>query len=494
MPRPIHAARREYPKLARGRDVKPSPAALAKDWLHHHDALWVEEWSCFVLRRKGEPAYRVIDGERFARALSRWCDLHFPAQRVTQAFCRDAAWCAASLAHPSHVLDEAPTRHAAFADCLLDLYTMEPVPLGTAPTVIGFDSSLADVMAAKSPMWDEYLRTAFVADDGVTESPALVASFRETCGTLLLSSRAVSCAVFLYGPTAGNGKSTCLDVFRGVFGKEMTSALSLSSIVENRFASAHLLGKLFNFCGEVGTKYARHDLFKSIVTGDLIPAERKFGSSFEFVPEVRMFFAVNSVPTFEGMDNGLMRRMRMYPMRADFRGRKGKDGLAKRIVREERDGVLRWVIGGARALRDNGYAFSDAANAAIAETMERFERESSAVMRFVADRGWRHMPSCEPVPVARVFADYVRWCEEVKCKVANENTFAAEFVRVTRCGERFDHRHAVTENGVVRRAVLKSLRVAVVDVHPTETPTLPLPVTDCAGCLEGRGVCMAHGF
>lgn len=468
--------------------MKPSPAALAKDWLNGHDALWVTEWSCFVVRFPGDVAYRLLDGEKFARALSQWCDLHFPAQRMTQAYCKDAAWCASSLVRPVHVTDQVPTKHAAFTDCLLDLYTMEPVPLGTAPTVIGFDASLEAVLSAESPLWDEYLRTAFVEDDGVTASPALVASFRETCGTLLLASRSVSCAVFLYGPTAGNGKSTCLDVFRGVFGKEMTSALSLSSIVDNRFASAHLLGKLFNFCGEVGTKYARHDLFKSIVTGDLIPAERKFGSNFEFVPEVRMFFAVNSVPTFEGMDNGLMRRMRMYPMRADFRGRKGKDGLAKRIVREERNGVLRWVIEGARALRDNSYAFTDGANEAIAQTMERFERESSAVMRFVADRGWRHMPSAAPVAVATVFADYVRWCEEVKCKVPNENTFTAEFIRVTRCGERFDHRHPVTENGVVRRANLKSLRVAVVDVHPTETPALPLPLDEGIRTTDGKKI------
>lgn len=468
--------RKEYKSIAGGKDVKPMPSTLAKDWLANHDALYVEEWKCFVVRDGGRNHYRVVRDVQLSRVISRWADRKFPSLRVTKSYCADAVWSAASLTHPSHVISP-PTKHAAFDDCLLDLYAMEPVPSESAPTVIGFGFPFSEVMAAEGKMWHEYLRSTFVFEDGVTHDPALARSFQETAGTLLLASRAVSCAVFLYGPTAGNGKSTMLDVLRGILPRELTSALSIPSLVDNRFASSHLLGKKFNFCGEIGTKYAKSDLFKSIVTGDLIPAEYKHGENFEYVPEAAMWFAVNSIPTWEGIDDGLMRRMRMYPFRADFKG-KGRriDGLASKIVEREPKAVLRWMIEGARRLRDNGYAFSEEADEAIRPSMESLERESSAVLRFVADRGYRHSPVAS-VPTADVFRDYLDWCDEVRCKTMNENNFRNDFRRVTRCGAPFDDRHRVVEGGKVSDKVLKSFAVTKVSPAVAPSPQQPFLTT-----------------
>ena len=477
---PKTAPRKPYPHLEGSATAKPLPSFTALDWLAWHDALWVEEWRCFVVRAEGDHCHRLLPPEKLAKKMARWAVRKFPALRVTSSFCRDMAWNAAALAEPSHQIDP-PVRHAAFTDCVLDLYTLEKLPIGSHPTVIGFDLALADVEKAEGPMWDEYLETVFVDSEG-NHDPALLASFHEAAGTLLLASRAVSCAVFLYGPTAANGKSTMLDVLTGTLGRHLCSAMSIASLTDNRFALSNLIAKLFNFCGEIGSRYAKHDTFKSVVTGDLVSAEFKFGETLDYVPHVRLWFAVNAIPTWDGVDAGLIRRMRAFRFGASFKG-KQEGRAAARIVKNERAAVLRWLLDGARKLRDNGYAFSDEADAAIGPMMEEFERESSAVRRFVTERGWRHDQDTVPVKTADIYADYRRWCDDAGSKPSNDNNFMTEFRRVTGCGDTFDHRHDVIEKGVTMRKMLKSLRMT-----RTEKPE------PCRNCADTSVVCTEHGM
>lgn len=87
-----------------------------------------------------------------------------------------------------------------------------------------------------------------------------------------------------------NGKSTYLDMIAQLLGGENTTALDLKELGD-RFKTAELFGKLANIGDDIGDEFiANPAIFKKVVSGDRVNAERKGQDPFDFTCYAKQLF------------------------------------------------------------------------------------------------------------------------------------------------------------------------------------------------------------
>lgn len=83
------------------------------------------------------------------------------------------------------------------------------------------------------------------------------------------------CFIF-YGPTASNGKSTLIEIINAMIGYENICHISVHQLLR-RFTIAEITDKLLNTETEISTDTVTStEIFKKIISGDIISAERKY--------------------------------------------------------------------------------------------------------------------------------------------------------------------------------------------------------------------------
>lgn len=117
-----------------------------------------------------------------------------------------------------------------------------------------------------------------------------------------------------------NGKSTFLDMIKTMLGIENISSLDLKELSE-RFKNAELSGKLANIGDDISSEYIPNaSVFKKLVTGERIQAERKGQDPFEFNNYSKFLFSANDIPRLGGAKESyaIIRRLVIIPFEAKF--------------------------------------------------------------------------------------------------------------------------------------------------------------------------------
>jgi putative DNA primase/helicase len=117
-----------------------------------------------------------------------------------------------------------------------------------------------------------------------------------------------------------NGKSTFLDMVGNLLGEENTSNLDLCEI-GHQFRTAEIMGKLANIGDDINDEWVSNTaIFKKVVSGDVITAERKGKDPFKLRSFAKFFFSANSLPRIgRGKDSGaVLDRLVIIPFTATF--------------------------------------------------------------------------------------------------------------------------------------------------------------------------------
>ena len=117
-----------------------------------------------------------------------------------------------------------------------------------------------------------------------------------------------------------NGKSTFLDMVGTLLGEENTANLDLCEI-GSQFKTAELSGKLANIGDDINDEYISNTaIFKKVVSGDVITAERKGKDPFKLRSFAKFFFSANSLPRLgKGKDSSaVLDRLVVIPFDAKF--------------------------------------------------------------------------------------------------------------------------------------------------------------------------------
>lgn len=123
---------------------------------------------------------------------------------------------------------------------------------------------------------------------------------------------------FIFTGDKSNGKSTFLAMIRTMLGEGNISTLDLKELNE-RFKTAEIYRKLANIGDDIDDDFISNTaIFKKLVSGDAVTAERKGEHPFNFVNYAKLIFSANSLPRTKDKTGAVLDRLIIIPFNATF--------------------------------------------------------------------------------------------------------------------------------------------------------------------------------
>lgn len=140
----------------------------------------------------------------------------------------------------------------------------------------------------------------------------------EVIGYTFYSKNELGKSFIIIGDKA-NGKSTFLKIMMYLLGENNISALSLEDITNSRFRLYEVNGKLLNIGDDIGSSYIpESEIFRKVVTGDVIVAEKKGKDPIKFNCYAKFLFSANEIPKIKDPTGATARRIIIIPFKNSF--------------------------------------------------------------------------------------------------------------------------------------------------------------------------------
>ena len=269
----------------------------------------------------------------------------------------------------------------AFNNGVYDLVTGELKPFST------------DIVITNKIPWD-YKPDAYseLADSTLNKlacgDAAIRALLEECIGYCFYRRNELGKAFILTGDKS-NGKSTFLDCVKAILGDRNISALDLKELGD-RFNTSMMFGKLANIGDDIGDDFlqgSQVSVFKKIVTGNRIKAERKGQDPFEFNPFIKLLFSANDIPRMKDKTGAVLRRLVIIPFNATFT-RADPDfdvNIKYKLIQQDSvEYLIRLGIAGLDRVRKNqGFTLSGK----VQDQLDEYEEENNPIVGFIRSTG-----------------------------------------------------------------------------------------------------------
>lgn len=232
-------------------------------------------------------------------------------------------------------------------------------------------------------------------------------------------------AVMLYGQSGSNGKSTLLNMVTQLLGRENASFLSLQDTAE-RFRLMDIYGKAVNIGDDIpDTYFPDSSLFKKLVTGENVMAERKGQDPVSFRPYAKLFFAMNALPPVNDKSRAFFSRILLVPLNNDFSKLDKQDRTLKDRIwsQEEMEYLTRLAMDGLKRLFVQG---DFTRPLCVTRAMSEYQIECNPVLGFLSE-----YDDVVGQPTLKVYDDFRNWCqangrkEISRCKFSREVCYQA---------------------------------------------------------------------
>jgi len=273
----------------------------------------------------------------------------------------------------------------------------------------------ADVVITNKIPWD-YNPDAYsdLADNTLNKlacDDVTIRSLLEECIGYCFYRRNELGKAFILTGDKSNGKSTYLSCVKVILGEINTSSLDLKELGD-RFSTSMMFGKLANIGDDIGDDFLQGSqvaMFKKVVTGDRIKAERKGQDPFEFNPFIKLLFSANDIPRMKDKTGAVLRRLVIIPFNAAF----SKDDpdydpyiKYKLIQQESMEYLIMLGIGGLKRILEN-QEFTKSAK--VQSQLDEYEEENNPIIAFIADCGEEMI---ENEPTNEVYKRYQLFCAD----------------------------------------------------------------------------------
>ena len=143
---------------------------------------------------------------------------------------------------------------------------------------------------------------------------------------------------------------------------------------------------------------------KAVTGQDLITCRFLYGEFFSYLPQFKIWMAMNHKPIIRGTDHAIWRRIRLIPFTQSFTGRADL-ALGEKLL-AELPGILNWALEGLRAWQREGLGTAKA----IDEATNAYRRESDLVSQWLlecvsVDRGG-------VMSAKAAYESYRDWCKD----------------------------------------------------------------------------------
>lgn len=298
----------------------------------------------------------------------------------------------------------------AFNNGVYDLVTGELKPFST------------DIVITNKIPWDynpdAYFELADKTLNKLACDDAAIRALLEECIGYCFYRRNELGKAFILTGDKNNGKSTFLDIVKTILGDKNISALDLKELGD-RFNTSMMFGKMANIGDDIGDDFlqgSQVSIFKKIVTGNRIKAERKGQDPFEFNPFIKLLFSANDIPRMKDKTGAVLRRLVIIPFNARF-SKYLPDGVTidpdfdpfikyKLIQKESIEYLIKLGVEGLkRVITNNEFTKSDK----VQNQLDEYEQENNPILAFINDTG---VDMIENEPTADVYKRYQVFCAD----------------------------------------------------------------------------------
>lgn len=310
------------------------------------------------------------------------------------------------------IVDEKPAadaRYIAFLNGVLDIVTGSLLPFSP------------DLVVTNQIPWN-YMPDAYneLADKTLNKlscGDQVIRSLLEECIGYCFYRRNELGKAFILTGDKSNGKSTFLDCVKAILGEQNVSALDLKELGD-RFSTSMMFGKLANIGDDIGDDFlqgSQVSIFKKVVTGNRIKAERKGQDPFEFNPYIKLLFSANDIPRMKDKTGAVLRRLVIIPFNARFsktlpNGEPDPDYnpfIKYELVEQSSlEYLIRLGVEGLKRILEND-EFSKSEK--VQQQLDEYEEENNPIIAFIADCG---VEMIENEPTADVYKRYQVFCAE----------------------------------------------------------------------------------
>ena len=210
---------------------------------------------------------------------------------------------------------------------------------------------------AKAPTWDAFLKDIFLGNQAVIDY------VQRAIGYSLTGSTAEQCIFYEHG-AGDNGKSTFIEAIGGVIGEDYMIPVDKEAVLhadknKGRGATPELVqlrGKRLGYISENDDdRVLDEGRIKALSGSGKTNARDLYESNAVFVNTTKIWFDLNTLPKFNGVDDGIARRPRVIPF--DWRvPPERKDRRLPEKLLAEAQGILAWIVQGAVAWNRAGLA------------------------------------------------------------------------------------------------------------------------------------------
>lgn len=279
--------------------------------------------------------------------------------------------------------------------------------------------------------------------------PAIRALLEECIGYCFYRRNELGKAFILTGDRQ-NGKSTFLDVVKAILGENNISALDLKELGD-RFTTSMMFGKLANIGDDIGDDFlqgSQVSIFKKVVTGNRIKAERKGQDPFEFNPFIKLLFSANDIPRMKDKTGAVLRRLVIIPFNARFTK---DDPDYKPFIKYDliEQSSIEYLItlgihGLKRVLENQDFTTSKK----VEKSLEEYEEENNPILAFIKDQGTEMIIN---QPTNEVYKRYQLFCADNSMQPMSNIVFSKQLNKRLNLEV-----NVVKLNGKTRRVFIKT--------------------------------------
>lgn len=304
------------------------------------------------------------------------------------------------------IVDEkkpADARYIAFTNGVLDIVTGNMLPFSP------------DLVVTNQIPWnyvpDAYNELADKTLNKLSCGDVVIRSLLEECIGYCFYRRNELGKAFILTGDRNNGKSTFLDCIKVILGEGNISALDLKELGD-RFSTSMMFGKLANIGDDIGDDFLQGSqvaVFKKVVTGNRIKAERKGQDPFEFNPYIKLLFSANDIPRMKDKTGAVLRRLVIIPFNASFtKNDPDYNPYIKYELIEQSsiEYLIRLGVEGLnRIIENNEFSQSEK----VQQQLDEYEEENNPIVAFIADCG---VDMIENEQTSYVYVRYQKFCAD----------------------------------------------------------------------------------
>jgi len=322
-------------------------------------------------------------------------------------------------------------RHPHLLNCqngVIDLKTGELAPHTRSLLITKLAAASYDPKADCTEFL-KFLRRALKAPEG--EQGDKLVSYAQRVLGYCFTGETREQVMFLFIGETESGKSTFIRIIRAI-AAEFSGSIPEGTLVYSKqqvkdYSLLDLAAVRLATCVETAQgKKLDETRMKALTGQDTLKGERKYQQPVDFVPQAKLILATNHAPRIRATDNSVWRRLSVIQFPETVPKADQNKQLTDTILRAESNGILAWIVAGAREWYANGLGTAPKE----IETAKQMYRDAEDIVRIFV--GQCLTASDELTTTKEIYEAYSRWMRASNLDYPTSAiSFGMEFTRVT---------------------------------------------------------------